>query len=106
MMEEKYQEGKKYFEERNFVEALRIFSELDILDSKALENQCIDILEDLIYYSKKAKALEYLEKLKFYKDYIYFTDSYKRRRINLLSKILMFGSAIIGTVILILILLL
>ncbi len=106
MMEEQYQQGKKYLEERNFVEALKIFSEMEYLDSKALENQCIDILEDLIYYSKKKKSLEYLEQLKFYKEYVYFTDAYKRRKMNLLSKILMFGSALIGTIIFILILIL
>lgn len=100
-LEELYQQGLEYFENRNYVEALRCFSKTDILDSKKYENKCIDILEDLIYYSRKKKALDYLEQLKFYADYSYFTDAYKRRRINWISKILMFGSAILGTIILI-----
>lgn len=105
-MEELYELGKKAFEERDYVEALKYFSQIDYLDSKTLENTCIDYLEDLIFYSKKSKSLDYLEKLKFYKEYSYFTDAYKRKKINLISKILMFGSAIIGTIIFIIILLL
>lgn len=100
-LEELYQQGLEHFENRNYVEALRCFSKTDILDSKKYENQCIDILEDLIYYSKKKKALDYLEQLKFYEEYSYFIDAYKRRRINWISKALMFGSAILGTIILI-----
>ncbi|MDE6415146.1 MAG: hypothetical protein K2K48_06990 [Anaeroplasmataceae bacterium] len=104
-MEEQYRKAKEFFEQKNFVEALKLFSEIDYEDSKKFENQCVDYLEDLIFYSKKKKALEYLESLSFYKDYNYFTDAYKRRRINILSKILMFGSALIGTIILIIVLL-
>ena len=99
-MEELYQEGLKAFEEKNFVEALKIFSSIDYEDSKAYENKCIDALEDLIFYSKKIISLKYLEELKFYKDYIFFSDAYKRKKVDLLSKILMFGSAIIGTIVL------
>ncbi|MDE6660494.1 MAG: hypothetical protein K2J93_01560 [Anaeroplasmataceae bacterium] len=105
-MEEQYNKAKEAFEQKDFVEALKLFSEIEYLDSKALENKCIDALEDLIYYSKKKKAVEYLERLSFYKDYNYFLDAYKRRRMNLISKILMFGSALIGTIILIIVLLL
>ncbi|MDE5855595.1 MAG: hypothetical protein K2H06_00960 [Anaeroplasmataceae bacterium] len=105
-MEEQYKLAKEKFEQRDFVEALKLFSEIDYEDSKKLENDCIDYLEDLIFYSKKKKALEYLERLSFYKEYSYFIDAYKRRRIHLLSRILMFGSAIIGTIILIVVLLL
>ena len=104
-MEEQYRKAKEAFEQKDFVEALKLFSEMDYEDSKKLENQCIDSLEDLIYYSKKKKALEYLESLSFYKDYNHFTDAYKRRRINILSKILMFGSAVIGSIFLIIVLL-
>lgn len=100
-MEEQYLQAKEAFDQKDFVEALKLFSEIDYLDSKKLENLCIDYLEDLIFYSKRKKALEYLNQLSFYKDYSYFLDAYKRRRVNLLSKILMFGSAIIGTIILI-----
>lgn len=100
-MEELYKEGLEYFNQKKFVEALRCFSQINYLDSKKYENECIDLLEDLIFYSKKKQALAYLEDLNFYKDYSYFTDAYKRRRTNLISKILMFGSAIIGTIILI-----
>lgn len=103
-MEELYELGKKAFDEKDYVEALKCFSQIDYLDSKTLENTCIDFLEDLIYYSKKSKALEYLEKLKFYEEYSYFTDAYKRKKINLISKILMFGSAIAGTIIFIIVL--
>lgn len=103
IMEEQYNLAKEAYEQRNFVEALKLFSEIDYLDSKQLENSCIDILEDLIYYSKKKQAKKYLESLSFYKDYSYFIDAYKRRRINVISKILMFGSAIIGTVIFIIV---
>lgn len=105
-MEEQYKKAKEKFEQRDYVEALKLFSEIEYEDSKKLENACIDYLEDLIFYSKKKKALEYLEKLSFYKEYSYFTDAYKRRRIHLLSRILMFGSALIGTIILIIALLL
>ncbi|MCM1131602.1 MAG: hypothetical protein NC310_07830 [Roseburia sp.] len=106
MMEEQYQLAKEKFEEKNFVEALHLFSKMDYKDSKKYENECIDFLEDLIFYSKKTKALEYLEKLSFYDDYSYFTDAYKRRKIQFLSKIFMFSCALIGTIILIFVFLL
>ncbi|MDE7106018.1 MAG: hypothetical protein K2O22_02515 [Anaeroplasmataceae bacterium] len=105
-MEEQYKKAKEAFEQRNFVEALKLFSEIDYEDSKTLENQCIDYLEDLIFYSKKKKAKEYLDRLTFYKDYSYFMDAYKRRRVNMISKFLMFGCAIIGTILLIVLLVL
>ena len=95
-MQELYELGINYFNKKNFVEALRCFSQIDYLDSKKY-----DLLEDLIYYSKRKQALLYLESLAFYKDYSFFVDAYKRRRTNLISKILMFGSALIGTIILI-----
>lgn len=100
-MQELYELGINYFNKKDFVEALRCFSQIDYLDSKKYENDCIDLLEDLIYYSKRKQALLYLESLAFYKDYSFFVDAYKRRRTNLISKILMFGSALIGTIILI-----
>lgn len=100
-MQELYELGRNYFNKKDFVEALRCFSQIDYLDSKKYENDCIDFLEDLIYYSKRKQALLYLESLAFYKDYSFFVDAYKRRRTNLISKILMFGSALIGTIILI-----
>ena len=100
-MQELYELGINYFNKKNFVEALRCFSQIDYLDSKKYENDCIDLLEDLIYYSKRKQALLYLESLAFYKDYSFFVDAYKRRRTNLISKILLFGSALIGTIILI-----
>ncbi|MDE7264383.1 MAG: hypothetical protein K2N64_06955 [Anaeroplasmataceae bacterium] len=103
-MEEQYNKAKSCFENKDYVEALRLFSEIDYLDSKKMENDCIDILEDLIFYSKRKVSLAYLEDLAFYKDYCYFEDAYKRRRVNLISKILMFGSAIAGTIILIILL--
>lgn len=103
-MEEQYYKAKSYYEEKNYVEALRLFSDIDYLDSKRLENDCIDLLEDMIFYSKRQVAKEYLEKLSFYKDYSFFIDAYKRRRMNLVSKILMFGSAIVGTIVLIVLL--
>ncbi|MDE7385072.1 MAG: hypothetical protein K2M84_04875, partial [Anaeroplasmataceae bacterium] len=78
-MEEQYRKAKEAFDQKDFVEALRLFSQMDYEDSKKYENKCVDSLEDLIYYSKKKKALEYLESLSFYKDYNYFTDAYKRR---------------------------
>lgn len=105
-MEEQYKKAKEAFEQKNFVEALKLFSEIDYEDSKTLENQCIDYLEDLIFYSKKKKAKEYLDSLTFYKDYNYFMDAYKRRRVNMISKFLMFGCAIIGTILLIVLLIL
>lgn len=106
MMEEQYHKAKEALEQKDYVEALKIFSKIEYEDSKKLENLCIDSLEDLIYYSKRKTALNYLEQLSFYKDYSYFLDAYKRRRMNVISKILMFGSALIGTVILIIVLLL
>ncbi len=102
MVEEAYIKAKEYFEKKEFVEALKLFSQMEYMDSKQYENECIDCLEDLIFYSKKKKSLEYLEALSFYKEYSYFTDAYKRRRVQWISKLLMFGSAIIGTLILIL----
>lgn len=100
-MEEKYLEAKSYFEEKNYIEALKIFSKIEYLDSKNYENKCIDNLEDLIYYSKRRVSLEYLDKLKFYKDYSYFIDAYKRKRTDFISKIIMIICLVISTSILV-----
>lgn len=105
-MEAKYNKGIKYYNEKDYVNALKIFSAIDYLDSKSLENNCIDKLEDLIFYSKRKQALDFLDKLKFYPDYSYFIDAYKRRRLDILSKALMIIPAIIGTTILLIIMLL
>ena len=105
-MEEFYLEAMQAYEKKDFITALDLFSKMNDLNSKAYENKCIDNLEDIIYYAKRKKALEYLKKLEFYHDYSLFVDAYKRRRLNVISKIVMCGSALFGTVILVLLLLL
>ncbi|MDE5714731.1 MAG: hypothetical protein K2I42_01220 [Anaeroplasmataceae bacterium] len=101
-MEEQYVEALKFFEEKKYIEALKAFSSINWKDSKTYENKCIDYLEDLIYYSSFKMAKNYLSELKFYKDYSYFLDAYHRKKVNLISMIMMFGAAGIATIILIL----
>ncbi len=104
-MKEKYIKAKKYYDNKDYVNALKIFSLIDYNDSKTLENDCIDRLEDLIFYSPKKQALKYLEDLKFYSYYNYFIDSYKRRKVDKLAKALMIIPALVGTILLIIIML-
>ncbi len=102
-MKEIYDEAVKAFDNKQFINALKLFSSIDYEDSKEYENKCIDYIEDLIFYSSRKKALMYLKSLEFYKDYQYFEDAYKRKKIDLLAKILMFVPVIIATIILIII---
>ncbi len=96
-------EAQCFLERKQYVEALKlVYREEDVL-AKKIENECIDRLEDLIFYSKKAVAKEYLEQLKFYPYYSYFTDAYHRRTIHRISTVLMILSVAIGTLILILV---
>lgn len=104
-MEDIYNEAKIYYENKDYVNALKLFSTINYNDSKILENDCIDKLEDLIFYSPKKQSLNYLEQLKFYSEYNYFIDSYKRRRLDKLSKALMIIPALVGTILLIIIML-
>lgn len=103
-MEERYNEAIQAYEEKNFILALQLFSSIETKEAKEYENKCIDNLEDLIYYSKRKEALAYLEKLKFYKDFIYFEDTYKRKRTDFFCKIFMFSCAIIATLIMVILL--
>ncbi len=104
-MEEKYNEAKKYYENKDYVNALKLFSSINYKDSKIIENDCIDKLEDQIFYSSKKQALKYLEALKFYSEFNYFVDSYKRRNIDKLAKIFMIIPALVGTILLIIMML-
>ncbi len=103
-MEEQWTKAVQAFEEKKYIEALKIFSSIESSESKIYENKCIDALEDLIYYSNFKTAKQYLNALTFYKDYFYFKDAYHRKKVNLFSMILMFGTAGVATLIVILIL--
>lgn len=100
-MEEQKKRAVEAFEEKNFVLALKLFSTLEDAESRAYENKCIDLLEDCIYYSSRKKALAYLEELRFYKEYSFFVDAYKRKKLNMISKALMILGIGISTIILI-----
>ncbi len=101
-MEEDYERAIKAFEQKKFVEALRLFSNMDYKDSKKYENQCVEALEDILYYSNRKQAIPLMKSLEFYSDYSYFEDARKRKKMDILAKTMMFGCAILGTILLIL----
>lgn len=97
-MENPFDTAVKAFEAKDFIKALELFSTLEDAQSKAYENKCVDNLEDIIYAARKKVALEMLERLKFYPDYAYFEDSYKRKRVDVYSKLFMYGCAAAATI--------
>ena len=102
MMEERYTTAVEAFERKDFVEALKLFSQMEDEDSKRYENQCVEALEDILYYSNRKQAQSLLKRLEFYKDYSYFVDARNRKKMDVIAKTMMFGCAILGTILLIL----
>ena len=104
-MEKTYEEAVEYFNKGDFVNALKLFSTLDYLNSKEYENKCIDNLEDIIYISKRKKSKKILSELTFYKDFVFFEDAYKRKNMSLIANIIMISCALVATIILLLLIL-
>lgn len=103
-MQDKYEKAVEYYNNKDYVNALKLFMNMNYLDSKSYENKCVDNLEDLIYYSSKKVGKRLVKELQFYTYPTYFEDAYKRKYLGLFSKILMFGAAGIGTIIYIIVL--